>query len=186
MFWKKLLIFPVFLGGQLISHNQRSRLGQPIFQNQDHVSTCSVASLSGATLYLKILIGTTNPEILYKLKDIYTPCECAAGMLLHINGKFTMGKLKSSLLYSCFVLNRPLLSIYMCRSRKFKWIDEINMVTKRGILYLINIIYKVIKSPNMKPASYEKNRQRKYEHSCIGMPTILKNASSKNRKYATN
>jgi hypothetical protein len=29
---------------------------------------------------------------------IYTPYAGAAGMLLHINGKFTMGKLKSSLL----------------------------------------------------------------------------------------
>jgi hypothetical protein len=30
--------------------------------------------------------------------EIYTPYAGAAGMLLHMNGKFTMGKLKSSLL----------------------------------------------------------------------------------------
>ena len=39
--------------------------------------------------------------------EIYTPYTGAAGMLLHINGKFTMGKLKSSLLSYSFVLNRP-------------------------------------------------------------------------------
>jgi hypothetical protein len=31
----------------------------------------------------------------YILRRIYTPYAGAAGMLLHINGKFTMGKLKS-------------------------------------------------------------------------------------------
>ena len=41
----------------------------------------------------------------------------AGGMLLHINRKFTMGKLKSSLLLQSFVLNRPSLSISRCRSR---------------------------------------------------------------------
>jgi hypothetical protein len=30
--------------------------------------------------------------------EIFTPYAGAAGMLLHINGKFTMGKLKSSIL----------------------------------------------------------------------------------------
>jgi hypothetical protein len=34
-----------------------------------------------------------------------------------MNGKFTMGKLKSSLLSYNFVLNRPSLSISRCRSR---------------------------------------------------------------------
>ena len=38
-------------------------------------------------------------------------------MLLHINGKFTMGKLKSSLLSQSFVLNRPSMSISMYRIR---------------------------------------------------------------------
>ena len=32
-------------------------------------------------------------------REIYTPYAGVAGMLLHINGKFTMGKLKSSLLF---------------------------------------------------------------------------------------
>jgi hypothetical protein len=43
--------------------------------------------------------------------EIYTPYAVAAGMLLHTNGKFTMGKLKSPLLSESFVLNRPSLSI---------------------------------------------------------------------------
>ena len=39
-------------------------------------------------------------------------------MLLHINGKFTMGKLKLSLLsFLSFGLNRPSLSISRCRSK---------------------------------------------------------------------
>ena len=43
----------------------------------------------------------------------------AAGMLLHINGKFTiiMGKLKSFLLSSSFVLNLFSLSMFRCMSR---------------------------------------------------------------------
>jgi hypothetical protein len=40
-----------------------------------------------------------------------------AGMLLQINGRFTMGKLKSSLLSEKVVLNRPSLSIAKGRSR---------------------------------------------------------------------
>jgi hypothetical protein len=53
--------------------------------------------LLAATLY------QGNPDSNYKLWNvvstkIYTPYAGAAGMLLHINGKFTMGKLKSSLL----------------------------------------------------------------------------------------
>ena len=48
---------------------------------------------------------------------MHTPYAGAAGMLLHINGKFTMGKLKSSLLSYSFALNRPSLSISWCRSR---------------------------------------------------------------------
>ena len=43
------------------------------------------------------LIGTTSAGIAYQLRNIYTPYESAAGILLHINGKFTMGILKSFL-----------------------------------------------------------------------------------------
>jgi hypothetical protein len=43
----------------------------------------------------QILIGTTSSGISYQLRDIYTPYAGVAGMLLHINRKFTMGKLKS-------------------------------------------------------------------------------------------
>ena len=52
----------------------------------------SVAFLLAATLY------QGNPDRNHKLWEIYTPYAGAAGMLLHINGKFTMGKLKTSLL----------------------------------------------------------------------------------------
>ena len=53
----------------------------------------SVASLLAATLY------QGNPDTNHKLwnivsTEIYTAYAGAAGMLLHINGKFTMGKLK--------------------------------------------------------------------------------------------
>jgi hypothetical protein len=47
----------------------------------------------------------------------HTPYAGAAGMLLLINGKFTMRKLKSSLWSKYFVLNRPSLSISRGRSR---------------------------------------------------------------------
>jgi len=45
------------------------------------------------------MIGTTISGISYQLRDI-VPYADAAGMLLHVNGnlKFTLGKLKSSLL----------------------------------------------------------------------------------------
>jgi len=55
----------------------------------------SVASLLAKTFYhdrnhkLRNIVSTE--------RDIYTPYAGAVGMLLHINGKFTMGKLKSSL-----------------------------------------------------------------------------------------
>ena len=51
----------------------------------------------------KATIGITSSGISYQLRYIYiyiyiyTPYAGAAGMLLHINGKFTVGKLKSSL-----------------------------------------------------------------------------------------
>ena len=42
------------------------------------------------------MIVTTISGMSYQLGDIYSICRYA-GMLLHINGKFTMGKLKSFL-----------------------------------------------------------------------------------------
>ena len=44
------------------------------------------------------MTGTTSAGISDQPRDIYIPYAGAAGMLLHINGKFTMGKLKSFLL----------------------------------------------------------------------------------------
>ena len=59
----------------------------------------AVASVLEASSNNEILIGATSSEISYHLRDIYSIYIYiyAAGMLLHINGKFTMGKLKSSL-----------------------------------------------------------------------------------------
>ena len=46
----------------------------------------------------KIQTVHTDDTISNQLRNIYSIYTCAAGMLLHINGKFTKGKLKSSLL----------------------------------------------------------------------------------------
>jgi hypothetical protein len=45
-----------------------------------------------------IPMGTKCAPLLADLFQIYTPYAGVAGMLLHMNEKFTMGKLKSSLL----------------------------------------------------------------------------------------
>jgi hypothetical protein len=61
-------------------------------------------------------------------------------MLLHINGKFTMRKLKSSLLSFafCFVLNHLLLSIASCRSLdKAQW-DICHQLNHQTYTYLVN------------------------------------------------
>ena len=79
----------------------------------------SVASWLAASSIKDIMIGATSSGISYHLRDIYSIYIYiyiyiyAAGMLLHINGKFTMGKLKLSL-----CRNRPsLLSNWSCMSR---------------------------------------------------------------------
>ena len=56
----------------------------------------SVSSLLAAYFIKDSMIGATSYGISYHLRDIYSICIYAAGMLLHINGKFAMGKLKSS------------------------------------------------------------------------------------------
>jgi hypothetical protein len=42
--------------------------------------------------FKEILIGTTSSGISYHLRERYTSYAGVAGMLLHINGLFTMGK----------------------------------------------------------------------------------------------
>jgi hypothetical protein len=59
--------------------------------------------------FKEILIETANFAISCYLTYIYS-IYCAVGMVLHINGKFTKGKLQSSHLLS-FALNRRSLSI---------------------------------------------------------------------------
>ena len=56
----------------------------------------SVASMLAATLYQ----GNPDTNKLWNTvsSEMHTPYAGAAGILLHINGKFTMGKFKSSLL----------------------------------------------------------------------------------------
>ena len=56
----------------------------------------SVSSLLAATLYQGNPDRTTSSGISYQLRDIYSIYAGAAGMLLCINGKSTMGKLKTS------------------------------------------------------------------------------------------
>jgi hypothetical protein len=61
-----------------------------------HVSTlCHLLSLY--CVFLLQTIYKRQPDRLNNQK-VYTPYAGAAGMLLHMNGQFTMGKLKSSLL----------------------------------------------------------------------------------------
>ena len=67
----------------------------------------SVDYLLVASSSKDILIGATSSEISYHLRDIYSIYIYAAGMLLHINGKFTMGKLKSSLCCKVPFLTAP-------------------------------------------------------------------------------
>jgi hypothetical protein len=69
----------------------------------------SVASLLAASSIKDIMIGDTSSGISYHLRDIYSIYIYiyAAGMLLHINGKFTMGKLKSSLCRKVPFLTTP-------------------------------------------------------------------------------
>jgi hypothetical protein len=40
----------------------------------------------------EIMIGTTSSGISHQLRDIYSIYAGTAGILLHINGKFTIGK----------------------------------------------------------------------------------------------
>jgi hypothetical protein len=53
----------------------------------------------------EIVIGTTSSEISDQLRDRYSICKCCLNVATYINGKFTMGKLKSSLLSQRFVFD---------------------------------------------------------------------------------
>ena len=76
----------------------------------------SVASLLAETLDLD-LDRNQNLWNIVSSERYILHMQDAGGMLLHINGMFTMGKLKSSLYSQSFVLNRPSLSNSKCRSR---------------------------------------------------------------------
>ena len=67
------------------------------------------------TLYQKIMIGTTSFGILDQLA-ICTPHADNAGMLLHVNGKFTMETFKPSL--CCTV------SLYTGPHCQFRGVDQ--------------------------------------------------------------
>ena len=66
-------------------------------------STYPIGTLGSVASLLAVTFYQGNPDRNHKLWNIvstkrYTPYAGAAGILLHINGKFTMGKSKSSLL----------------------------------------------------------------------------------------
>ena len=89
-------VIQIFHNGQP-SHGGDHNIFDVIASTLPRGTLGSVASLLVATLY------QGNPDTNHKLwnivsTEIYTANAGAAGMLLHINGKFTMGKLKSSLL----------------------------------------------------------------------------------------
>jgi len=64
-------------------------------------------------------------------------------MLLHINGKFTMGKFKSSLLSLSFVLNCPPLSSSWCRSRYeiYLSVSVVSFISSSIFAYFFIILY---------------------------------------------
>ena len=79
-------------------------------KNWNNVDPCSSGNLwlsAPENVLITSINNTGNGNLDKKLKlwkinhinwEMYTSYACAAGMLLHINGKLTMGKLKSSLL----------------------------------------------------------------------------------------
>ena len=86
----------IFHNGQP-SHGGNRNIFKVMTSSLPKGTLVSVASLLAASSTKDILIGATSSDISYHLRDIYSIYIYAAGMLLHINGKFTMGKLKSSL-----------------------------------------------------------------------------------------
>ena len=87
-------------------------------------TTCSVSSNIGST-------------------EKHTPYAGAAGMLLHINGKFTMGKLKSSLVVK-FRFNHSLkmeIPVVLCFFLKYvKWTVFISGKVVEDFLKMSKII----------------------------------------------
>ena len=78
-----------------------------LYQTLPKGTLISVASLLAASSIKDIMIGATSSGISYHLRDIYSINIYAAGMLPHINGKFTIGKLKSSLCRKVSFLTAP-------------------------------------------------------------------------------
>ena len=114
-----------------------------------------VASLLAATLDQGHLDGKHKLRNIAIASAIYI---LFIQMLLHTNGKFRMGKFRSSLLSQCFVLIRPSLSMSRCRSRyeadiyiyiwgtvslylKLNGLYAINKITKFWIILRKDIIY---------------------------------------------
>ena len=75
-----------------------------------------VASSLAPSIYHVNLNQNRNPSNSVSTENI-TPYAGAAEIFPYVNGKFTMGILKSSLLSQSFVLNWSSLSITRCRSR---------------------------------------------------------------------
>ena len=79
-------------------------------------STLPLETLGSLAFFLAATLYQGNPNRKRKLWNIVSTHAGTAGILLHINTKFTIGKLKFPLSQR-FVLNRPILVIYMCWSR---------------------------------------------------------------------
>jgi len=71
------------------------------------------------------MIGTTSSEISDQLRDRYSICKCCLNVATYINGKFTMGKLKSFPQSKSFVFDvcitprlfSPCLATQLCATR---------------------------------------------------------------------
>ena len=60
-------------------------------------STSQLGTLGLVACFKDIMIGTTNSVILYQLKGIYSICRYCWNVATY-KGKFTIGRLKSSVL----------------------------------------------------------------------------------------
>jgi hypothetical protein len=85
----------------------------------------------------KTFEAMTSSGISNQLRYIY-PYACAAGMLLHINGKFTMGKLKSSL-FASWKIN------FFFLSNELSWVySNVNLPFLPPDIYIHCLDYRLV------------------------------------------
>ena len=112
-----LFVTQIFHNGQT-SHGDDRKTFEVMTSTWPIRTLGSVASLLAATLY------QGNPDRIHMLwnivsTEIYTPYEGAAGMLLHINEKFTIGKLKLLVLLTNSYTWLPIGSLYVKTTETF-------------------------------------------------------------------